>query len=165
MKKTILLFFPMALVLLFSGCSLLNMHFEKSDGCQANNGTWLANYQECEYVSEDWCQQVGGLFDSCTSACRHDPKAQSCTMQCVPVCSFSFELSELEAKTIAENNCIKGGESLDSGVYNENTQTWWFKANLNISKPGCNPACVVSEATKTAEINWLCTGLIEPEAK
>ena len=72
-------------------------------------------------------------------------------------------LSELEAKSIAEKNCIKGGEALSPGIYNENSQTWWFDANLNATRPGCNPACVVSATTKTAEINWRCTGLIPPK--
>jgi hypothetical protein len=70
-------------------------------------------------------------------------------------------ISEAEAQAIAEKSCIKGGESLASGSYNANTKTWWFDANLNATKEGCNPACVVSEATKTAAINWRCTGLIE----
>jgi len=73
------------------------------------------------------------------------------------------QLTEIEAKKIAEENCIKGGESLSSGSYNENSKTWWFDANLNSEKDGCNPACVVFEETKTAEINWRCTGLIIPE--
>jgi len=69
-------------------------------------------------------------------------------------------LSEQEAKIIAEKTCIKWGESLNKWIYNENSKTWWFDANLNATKPGCNPACVVSESTKTAEINWRCTWLI-----
>lgn len=71
-------------------------------------------------------------------------------------------LSEAEARVIAEKTCIKGGETLAPGYYNENSKTWWFDANLNSTKPGCNPACVVSAETKTAEINWRCTGLIVP---
>jgi len=71
-------------------------------------------------------------------------------------------LGEAEAKTIAEKSCIKGGEALGGGTYNENTKTWWFDANLNATREGCNPACVVSEETKKAEINWRCTGLIPP---
>jgi hypothetical protein len=71
-------------------------------------------------------------------------------------------MTEIQAKVIAENTCIKGGESLAPGYYNEGTKTWWFDANLNSTREGCNPACVVSEDTKTAEINWRCTGLIKP---
>jgi len=71
-------------------------------------------------------------------------------------------LSESEARSIAERNCVKGGEALRAGTYNENSKTWWFDANLNATRPGCNPACVVDAVAKTAEINWRCTGLIKP---
>ena len=74
--------------------------------------------------------------------------------------SSTSVLSLSEAKAIAEKTCIKGGEAIKTdGYYNDNSKTWWFDANLNATKPGCNPACVVSEITKTAEINWRCTGL------
>ncbi|MDD4902153.1 MAG: hypothetical protein PHE24_03375 [Patescibacteria group bacterium] len=73
------------------------------------------------------------------------------------------KLSEAEAKVIAEKTCIKGGEALSAGTYNDNSKTWWFDANLNATRPGCNPACVVSEETLQAEINWRCTGAIIPE--
>jgi membrane-bound inhibitor of C-type lysozyme len=72
-------------------------------------------------------------------------------------------LTELEARAIAEQACIKGGEALSLGAYNPNSKTWWFDANLNAVREGCNPACVVSEETKTAEINWRCTGLTPPK--
>lgn len=71
-------------------------------------------------------------------------------------------LSEEVAKKIAESGCIKGGEALGPGTYNENTYTWWFDANLNTVKEGCSPACVVDEKTKTVEINWRCTGVVPP---
>ena len=70
-------------------------------------------------------------------------------------------MAESQARQIAETSCIKGGEALGEGYYNEITKTWWFDANLNATQPGCSPACVVSEETQTAEINWRCTGLIE----
>jgi hypothetical protein len=73
-------------------------------------------------------------------------------------------MSEQEARAIAEQSCIKGGEALTSGgTYNANSKTWWFDANLNSTQQGCHPACVVWAETKTAEINWRCTGLIVPE--
>jgi len=71
-------------------------------------------------------------------------------------------LTQAQARVIAEQTCIKGGESLAPGYYNENSKTWWFDANLNATQPGCNPACVVSEQTKTAEVNWRCTGANPP---
>lgn len=76
----------------------------------------------------------------------------------------SGKLSEAQARVIAEKSCLQGGESLALGYYNENSKTWWFAANLNSVRTGCNPACVVSEETRQAEINWRCTGLIVPSA-
>lgn len=74
------------------------------------------------------------------------------------------KMTEMQARKIAEGSCIKGGEALGAGLYNENSKTWWFDANLNATKEGCNPACVVSEDTGLAEINWRCTGLIVPKS-
>lgn len=75
----------------------------------------------------------------------------------------SSALTMYEAERIAEQYCIKGGEALGMGTYNESTRTWWFDANLNATREGCNPACVVSEDTRTAEINWRCNGARIPE--
>jgi hypothetical protein len=71
-------------------------------------------------------------------------------------------LTETEARTIAKEMCVKGGEALSLGTYNPTSKTWWFDANLNATRPGCNPACVVSEETRQAEINWRCTGALLP---
>jgi len=76
--------------------------------------------------------------------------------------STKSTMTEQAAKAIAENMCVKSGETLGAGTFNENSKTWWFDAKLNPPKAGCNPACVVNEQTKTAEINWRCTGAIEP---
>lgn len=74
------------------------------------------------------------------------------------------ELSEKDARIVAEQGCIKGEESLGLGSsYNPDTKTWWFDVDLNNIPEGCSPACVVLEDTGTAEINWRCTGLISPE--
>lgn len=60
-----------------------------ADSCIAAGGDWLGEHNECEYASQDWCADAGGDFDDCTSACRNDPDAEICTMQCVPVCAFT----------------------------------------------------------------------------
>ena len=53
-----------------------------------HNGTWLPEYQECEDITENACDQLNGTYSNCASACRHDPDAGVCTAQCVPVCSL-----------------------------------------------------------------------------
>jgi len=70
-------------------------------------------------------------------------------------------MSEERAREIAGASvCTENGSLNDEADYNNTTKTWWI--GLNIEKEGCAPACVVDEATETAEINWRCTGLIPP---
>jgi hypothetical protein len=69
-----------------------------------------------------------------------------------------------EAQAIAENStCVQEGTLTDTYVYNEFTRTWWIDLEPFTEKEGCNPACVVYEDTRTADINWRCTGLLLPE--
>lgn len=69
------------------------------------------------------------------------------------------KMSLFEAREIAQNSeCTKEGDFKETHFCNEDTGTWWI--DLDIEKEGCNPACVINVATKKAEINWRCTGLI-----
>lgn len=69
-----------------------------------------------------------------------------------------------EARAIAKNStCVQEGTLTDTYVYNEYTRTWWIDLDPFTEREGCNPACVVNISTKTAEVNWRCTGLIIPE--
>lgn len=56
--------------------------------CLSFDGTWLSDYKECEGMSQEMCENLGGTYDACASACRRNPKAELCTMQCVQVCQF-----------------------------------------------------------------------------
>ena len=66
--------------------------------CESDGGIWLDEYRECEGLSVDWCikaestfSEIRGLsFNECASACRHNPEADMCTMQCVPVCTLNL---------------------------------------------------------------------------
>ena len=64
-----------------------------------------------------------------------------------------------QAIQIAKSSeCVEQGPLTENSMYNDVTGTWWI--DLEIDKPGCNPACVVDESSQTAEINWRCTGLL-----
>ena len=74
-------------------------------------------------------------------------------------------ISKEDASKIAKSNkdCSMTGvvTHRDEEInYNPITKTWWFNLERmpELEKDGCNPACVVSEEEKTAEINWRCTG-------
>jgi hypothetical protein len=58
--------------------------------CKNRGGVWYPRSNVCEInsLSEGECVAQGGIFNECASACRHNPEAEMCTMQCVVTCSF-----------------------------------------------------------------------------
>jgi len=56
--------------------------------CLSFDGNWIAEVRECEWMSREQCDELGGAYNECASACRNDPNAEICTMQCVQVCQF-----------------------------------------------------------------------------
>lgn len=133
--------------------------------CEAAGGAWIEGVNECENIAESDCIELGGTFEACASACRNDPDAEICTMQCVPVCYFSVnsKMTLNEAMSLAKTSkCEEVGELSETGTYNEYTKTWWIDLEPFDEKPGCNPACVIYEETGEVGINWRCTGLIPP---
>ena len=68
-----------------------------------------------------------------------------------------------EARKIAEESeCTEKGNLTDNSFYNNYTKTWWIDLEMKeeFKLDYCNPACVVNEKTRTAEINWRCTGAL-----
>ena len=138
---------------------------DHSSICTELGGNYIAEHEECEYISSQGCQDMGGRFDQCASACRHSP-GDVCTMQCVPVCYLGGDedmLTEAEAVAVAEaSGCANAGELTGEIMYNENSKTFWIGLEPYQERQGCDPACVVDPVAKSAEVNWRCTGLIEP---
>jgi len=56
--------------------------------CLSFDGNWLEKTQECEGMAQSQCENLEGNYNECASACRNDPNAELCTMQCVQVCQF-----------------------------------------------------------------------------
>ncbi len=79
--------------------------------CIDLGGNWVSDYNECEYINKTSCDELDGSFIECGSACRNDPEATICTMQCVPVCSL------LEPKPI-------GGERDEHGCLGAAGYSW-----------------------------------------
>jgi len=111
------------------------------------------------------CSQKITNFDECIAAGH--PAMESYPRQCsdgkntfAEVIDVEPILTKAQAYGLAQSSeCAIEANLLNEYSYNEFTKTWWIE--LDLEKPGCNPACVVNEETKTAEINWRCTGLIE----
>lgn len=60
-----------------------------SEVCQNSGGNWISEFNECENgFDRVSCESLGGEFNECASACRNNPEAEFCTLQCVQVCKF-----------------------------------------------------------------------------
>ncbi|GIU69668.1 MAG: hypothetical protein KatS3mg002_0904 [Candidatus Woesearchaeota archaeon] len=57
---------------------------KKESLCTNIGGVWTG--YDCENISPEKCQEIGGTFNECASACRNNPNAEICTLQCVPIC-------------------------------------------------------------------------------
>ena len=56
--------------------------------CTDAGGNYDAVFKECTMIGAEQCVAIGGTFNECASACRNDPSAEMCTLQCVQVCEF-----------------------------------------------------------------------------
>ena len=73
--------------------------------------------------------------------------------------SVQEEMTLQKALFLAQNSeCILYGDLTSNYVYNNITKAWWVE--LDIPKSACKPACVISEVTKSAEVNWRCNGVL-----
>ncbi len=66
-------------------------HSKLKEKCEEAGGVWLEDYKECEDIDSQSCIDIGGEYDSCSSACRHDEDAETCVLLCVEVCEFNVE--------------------------------------------------------------------------
>jgi hypothetical protein len=94
----------------------------KEKSCEAFEGTWV--HEECEGINKESCELMQGTFNSCASACRHDPDAEMCTMQCVIVCSFetidSFEECVAAGNPVMESfprKCSADGKTFTENIH------------------------------------------------
>jgi hypothetical protein len=71
-------------------CEATSPNTQNIQSCAQKNGVWYPSENICEVnqLSASECKAKGGEFNECASACRHDPKAEVCTMQCVLTCTF-----------------------------------------------------------------------------
>ncbi len=89
-----------------------------AEQCESEGGTWLPEHHECEDISETFCSELGGSFESCASACRHDPDAEMCIEVCVPVCSFEGSEDYVDEN---DNNGENSQGRADENNYSEIT--------------------------------------------
>jgi hypothetical protein len=70
------------------------------DLCNFYQGKWLPEYKECSLLEKPLqCSLLGGSYNECASACRHDPNFPDvvCTDNCVEICKIElFTLEDIK---------------------------------------------------------------------
>jgi hypothetical protein len=61
---------------------------KEETACTSKGGNWSTHYRECTGIDGQSCTAIGGTYDECASACRHNPKAEACILMCVQVCKL-----------------------------------------------------------------------------
>ena len=85
--------------------------------CELNGGNWLEEFAQCEFLEPTMCSQLGGEFNECGSACRNDPHAEFCTLQCVPYCDLSNTLLRKNLnQTDLDENLLREEDTLQEEV-------------------------------------------------
>ena len=132
MKNYVLILFILANVFA-AGCAARNVY--NFEGCIAAGNQVIESYpRQCRYGDKVFTEKISGLEPGIT-----------------------FE----EALEIAQDSeCAEKGNLTKIYMYNGLTKTWWINLNMEeeFKRDNCNPACVIDEAIKTAEINWRCSG-------
>jgi len=112
------------------------------ESCKDGKGNLLTMSDAKEIAKKSECGDK--LVTTCTCPEGYRQEGEACN----PECYYST------------HKCLRPSLSCEKTyVCNEYTSTYWI--NLDIKKEGCNPACVVNIANRTAEINWRCTGLLK----
>lgn len=57
--------------------------------CNNYGGIWIEDHNECERISSQNCQNMGGTYKECESSCRHSETSDFCTLECIEVCVFN----------------------------------------------------------------------------
>ena len=76
----------------------------------------------------------------------------------------SITLEEAIGIAEASMTCSNEGTLTQDAICNSVTGTWWIGLETTIPREGCSPACVVNVNSRTAEVNYRCTGLMEGQA-
>ncbi len=118
---------------------------DHEEECSEHSGTWIEDHEECEGISKEDCEEIGGEFNECASACRHEPGEVICTLQCVLVCSFE----EHEEENGHGEHAFEWAGVFDLGV---GTYEWSFaKVGGDYTDPAMKMIVLEAEDIESSE--------------
>ena len=160
--------------------------------CAESDGEWLKDFKECEMVSKAWCDQNGGFFNECGLTCRHNEKADVCTMQCIPVCSFlpakpaenvpsvkveekPIEVKPEEVKTTPEIYSYKDLIKIDSPLPGDKIKSplviegsargnWFFEGSFPVVLTNWD-GLIIAQGQAKAEGEWMTEDYVKFKAE
>jgi hypothetical protein len=99
--------------------------------CEAEDGKWLPDFRECENITREWCDKYNGEYSECASACRNNPSAEICTLQCLQVCKINEVIGEGKSINV---NIPKKGARIKSPVKitGQARGTWFFEGDFPV---------------------------------
>jgi len=132
----------------------LNSSIRNAKCDESYAGVWLPEFKECEGIAKEICLANGGYFNECASACRHNPSATVCTMQCIPVCEYAVinEKADLIRVTFPRANQIIEGSYLE--VIGEARGNWFFEASFPVQIKSLDGKGL-QEGFASAEGEWM----------
>ncbi|MFH0876092.1 MAG: hypothetical protein V1859_09215 [archaeon] len=116
---------------------------KSSEMCSDGKGNYLTLTEAIDTAKSSECKNNLMIDCSCPTGYRKEQDS------CNPECYYSTP------------KCLAPSKQCEKTYFcNEGTGTYWI--NMNITKQGCSPACVISLEKNTAEINWRCIGALIP---
>jgi len=134
-------------------------------GCIGSAGyTWCAAKSKCLRIWEETCTGAMPGSDKDIYGCIPSAGYTWCEakLKCIRPWVESCSMSYDDAVKIAQRSaCVQHGMIGNYSRYDMNQHFWWIELK-NVDQPGCGAACIVYGVNRSAEINWMCTGLILP---
>jgi len=157
-----------AALLILAGCTQEPEVVTDEHGCVTSSGeAWCDVLQVCQGENATCAPPVMPGSDRDSHGCI--PSAgytwceakQSCVRTWEDPCVAGTHDITWATEKAQASACMEKGTLKEEYTFNENSLTWWIDMEV-ANAPGCAPACVVSEPSGDAEINWRCTGALPP---
>ena len=129
-----------------------------ASGCVTESPPAIGSFEECVAAGHPVMESYPEQCNDGTRTWTND----ACSSVSGEVLTMTDAISAAQASECAQEGTLATEGLTSILACNPGTGTVWIGMEPFEPKSGCNPACVVDVADRTAEVNWRCTGLVEP---